>query len=503
VPISFAGNRLESLSDCVKIELMIHGALKLFRPLSLICCLLAAIDYSVVSCAASTTEVAVTITPDVAATGHPISPDFCGLSFETKMLLPDDGKYFFRADNAELISLFKSLGVKSLRIGGNTADYAYVPIPSESDVDQLCAFAKAAGVKVIYNLRLKDQTDPAADVKLAKYLMDHYRPQIACFTIGNEPNMYFREYKDYRTQWRHFAEAILAAVPEAQFNGPSTTPGKTAWAKEFATDFADWPHLYLVTQHSYPGGDAQKIPDAATARAHILSPEIVHSYQKFYDKFVPAVLEHHERYRLEEANSLFHGGATGVSNSFASALWALDYMHWWAAHQASGINFHTGNRHAADENHVPGGYDISYSTPSGLKLHPIAYALKAFSFSSEGRCVPVSVSPESKRINLTAYAVAANDNSLVMTIINKELFADGPTAQVTFGVDKSYSTGQMLLLKSPSGDVAATSGMTLGDAPIAGDGTWNGTWTDIPYSSGKFAISVSAATAAIVRLTRQ
>ena len=263
----------------------------------------------------------VTIAPDWSSRGNQISPEFCGLSFETKMLLPDGGKYFFSPANAELIALFKSLGVKSLRIGGNSADAPTVPIPTEPDLDQVCAFAKAAGVHLIYNLRLKEQSDPAADIKLVKYLMEHYKDEITCFTIGNEPNVYFADYSRYREQWKHFADAILVAVPDAQFNGPSTTPGKTAWARDFATDFASWGHLRLVTQHSYPGGNAQKVPDAAAARTRILAPEMDQSYESFYKAFVPAVLKHHERYRLEEANSLFHGGAAGVSNSYASALW--------------------------------------------------------------------------------------------------------------------------------------------------------------------------------------
>ncbi len=45
------------------------------------------------------------------------------------------------------------------------------------------------------------------------------------------------------------------------------------------------------------------------------------------------------QYRLTESND-YLGGVPGGSNSFASALWALDYMHWWAEHGASGVNFH-------------------------------------------------------------------------------------------------------------------------------------------------------------------
>lgn len=129
------------------------------------------------------------------------------------------------------------------------------------------------------------------------------------------------------------------------------------------------------------------------------------SYNGFYKAFVPAAEKAQLPYRLEEANSMFHGGAAGVSNSFASALWGLDFMHWWAAHGAEGINFHTGDHFTADPDQVPGGYDISYSTSDGLQTHPMGYALKMFSFSNEGKSVPVSVEP-SGALNLTAYGVS-------------------------------------------------------------------------------------------------
>lgn len=445
---------------------------------------------------------AVTVTADPDSPGNRISSDFCGLSFETKMLLPDDDKqHFFRGDNSELISLFKSLGVKSLRIGGNSADAANVNVPSDQDLDQLFAFAQAADVHVIYNLRLKDQSDPADAVRIVKYVTDHYRSRITSFTIGNEPNVYLTEYSAYRDQWKKFADAILAVVPDAPLNGPSTTPGKTAWARQFADDFASWKNLRLVTQHSYPGGNAQTATDPAAARLRILSPAMVKSYEKFYQGFVPAVLKNHERYRLEEANSLFHGGAAGVSNSYASALWALDYMHWWASHDAEGTNFHTGNRRVSDETQVPGGYDISYATPSGLKTHPIAYALKAFSFASDGRSVPVSIKSADPQRNLTAYGVLANDNTFLVTLINKDSEGNSQSIAVTIPMGARYKSAEVLLLQSPSNDVALVAGTTLGGAPIAGDGCWNGVWNTLSRQKpGEFDLQLPPAAAAVIRI---
>ncbi|VEB40352.1 Uncharacterised protein [Chromobacterium violaceum] len=41
-------------------------------------------------------------------------------------------------------------------------------------------------------------------------------------------------------------------------------------------------------------------------------------------------------FRIAECNSFYDGGAPGVSNSYASALWALDYLFTCALNQCQG-----------------------------------------------------------------------------------------------------------------------------------------------------------------------
>src|SRR5271170_4953272 len=142
---------------------------------------------------------AVTVTADWTAERKAIPQDFSGVSYETKMMLPDGrGNYYFSADNKPLIAMFKLLGIRSLRVGGNSADNPDIKIPSTADIDNLFAFAAAADVHVIFNLRLKNLSDPSEDVQIVQYVMAHYRPLVTSFTIGNEPNVYFKEYSEYR-----------------------------------------------------------------------------------------------------------------------------------------------------------------------------------------------------------------------------------------------------------------------------------------------------------------
>src|SRR3982751_5656591 len=81
-----------------------------------------------------------------------------------------------------------------------------------------------------------------------------------------------------------------------------------------------------ITQHAYPGGSGRKVEDVAAGRNQILSPEFQQSYEHFYQLFAPAVMADKLTYRIEETNNFYNGGAKDVSDTFASALWGLDYL---------------------------------------------------------------------------------------------------------------------------------------------------------------------------------
>src|SRR5580698_4829414 len=77
-----------------------------------------------------------------------IPEDFSGFSFETGSLRYNHYRtnaYFFDSTNVRLLALFRNLGIKSLRIGGNSVDRGYVP--SNNDIDALFRFVKVADVK--------------------------------------------------------------------------------------------------------------------------------------------------------------------------------------------------------------------------------------------------------------------------------------------------------------------------------------------------------------------
>ena len=482
----------------------------------------------------------VTAQVDMKNPGKATPADFEGLSFEVSQLFPNEnGVRYFRPDNQPLINLFKTLGIKNLRIGGNSSDRDAHRLPSEADLDSLFEFARAADVKVIYCLRLHNG-DIQTDVKTVKYIMDRYADQMDSFSIGQEPSAYPKitnsvprssegmgegfekyPYSLYAKQWKQFADAIVAAVPEVKFCGPSVH-NNGEWGVKFIQDFGHSNHVVLVTEHLYPGSAGNKVPTPEVGINRMLlgadsaTNSFERVYQRLYNAFVPAAVSNGLPYRLEEVNNYFNGGAANVSDTFASALWGLDFMHWWAAHGAAGVNFHTGDKVSAGASLQPSKYTAYFSTTNGYLVRPLGYGIKAFDLGGHGTNLPVAISNPG-HLNLGIYAVlGANLN---VTLINKEHGANARDAVVTLRLnnslkgkriryDKEFKYGDIYALAAPDGDVAAKSGITLGGGSIESDGDWNGAWTQLSDAAmddlrkGWVRIKVPAASAVVLTCSR-
>ena len=443
--------------------------------------------------------------------GAEIPADFLGLSFEMQRVLADtNGYYYFSAENKNLIATFKTLGIKNLRVGGNTADHPTLPVPTKKDVDNLFAFAKAADLQVIFTLRL-NHGEIAAAVKMANYISQHYKNQLDCFAIGNEPNVFFTNYDVYFSEWKRFAAAITAPTnsPDAKFCGPSVSPGHEKWSARFADDLVASGLLKFISQHDYPGGDARKFAtNALAAREKILSPAIEKSYAKFAGNFVPTVISNGLAFRFEEANSFYDGGALDASDTFASALWALNYQWWWANHGMSGINFHTGDKVAARDENNPCRYATFWTTTNGYNVHPIGYAEKMFSLGSRGKIIPIKISPNGNtNLNFAAYAILGDDQNFYVTLINQSHGTNAANLSIAIGAPEvsGDTSGEIIRLTAPAGDVTSKTDVTLGSAEITDNANWNGQWQTIPAPLSQdqlgLLVDLPAASAAVVKLT--
>jgi hypothetical protein len=495
--------------------------------------------------------------------GYAIPSDFAGLGFETKSVVANTYSvrgHFFSPGNTQLITLFRNMGIKHIRIGGGTVDgsglaeHCVTPTPSFEDIDNLFEFAKIAGVKVIYSVRLENLAScpnpdlAEEDAKIVQYIWSKYRANLDSFSIGNEPDV--REYHtrpghlldpaiyettlgvagsayhSYLEEWKRFAEIIQKAVPEAKFSGPDTavsdnssfTPNSSngvSWTQQFASDLRNSGLLVEALQHHYVWGvpentTAQEAIDDMLSKAWDDDTSVgkqparnggtmaFHPYPYVYSHVLAYVASSGIPYRMTEANDCLHGVA-GASDGYAAALWALDYMHWWAAHRMAGVDFHN-NPWIPTDTVTPDPNPCSKAGCGDYRISPKGYGIKAFNLGSHGYVEPLTIS-NPRGINLTAYAVGS-EHDLYITVINKTHSSthDAIDAEVSIEVlgGKPKNAKYIELTNGDPGN-AASMMASLGGATIANDAPWRGKWTSIGRSEkGKVKLIVHSTTAVVV-----
>lgn len=453
-----------------------------------------------------------TVTVQTRNPGALISERALGLSYETSLMLPDtNGVRYFRPDNRPLVRMFHTLGIKSLRIGGNSVDAARIPIPTDDDIHSLFKFARVAGVKVIYSVRLEDG-DPASAARQAKLIGARYADTLDLFAIGNEPKEYYKDTNVYLAKWSAIRDAMVSAWPAAKFCGPDDNSSPERCRMVAGNFGAPKGPLVEISQHSYSFGCSYRNPgekdvaklvpvDVEAAREKMLAPQAYGIYEKIYDGIRSSLEGTPLSFRLSEVNSFWYSGLKGVSDSYASALWGLDYLHWWASHGADGLNFHTGDRTGGAIS-LPCRYAAFVTSSNGYEARPLSYGLKLFSLGGHGRSLPAHVVCETNE-NLAAYATV-DERTIYVTLINKRHGSIATNLPVQINLDSvlSRKSASVVFLTAKDNDIASGSGeVTLGGATIRADGTWSGKWTKLNAASGAKSIDVSMppASAAVVK----
>jgi hypothetical protein len=457
----------------------------------------------------------VTVTISTQSPGYAIPDDFAGLSFEMGSAVNNRNGYsgyLFSATNQQTVTLFQNIGVRNLRLGGGSVDGTNAVVPTTTGIQNAFEFAQAVGnLKIIYSLQLLNGSS-TNDAATAQFIWTNYSAWLAAFAIGNEPdfNSYhyppygsgsdpaITNYTSYLTDWRSFAAAITNVAPGARFVGPDTGDytGSTyyqgkSWTQHFADDEKNSGIVSDVTQHYYVGGS----PGSTTgprAISNLLSAGwVTTNYPWLYSNNLAPVVADGMPYRMTEANDYLTGIAD-ASNAYASALWALDFMHWWAAHFCAGVNFHNKSWLLTDT--------IFLDAAGNLQANPKAYGIKMFDLGGHGSIEPLTITNTSQ-LNLTAYAVGTVSN-LFVTIINKENGAAARNAAVTVMPNGIYSGAvTAMFLTAPGGNIAATNGLTLGGAAITNNTPWQGQWTSLgTLTNGQCTVRVPAASAAVVQI---
>ncbi len=428
-----------------------------------------------------------------------IAAGYMGLGYEASAVATPG---LLSADNHTCVRLVRNLGEQGvIRIGGNVSDFSVYDakgtpksLPKDTvltaeNFRQLRTFLDATGWKLIWGLNLGTGTLDNA-VAEARAIADAAGGRLLALEVGNEPDLFARaghrqgiwDYAHWHGEYRRYKAAIRAVLPHVPFAGPDIAGGAVDWMDSFARD--EEGDIALLTAHHYIAGQANP---AATLEFMLQEEK---KYQPVLAKFQAASQSIHVPWRMCETASFSGGGKAGVSDTFASALWALDYLFMLASYGCSGVNMETGVNHLGwVSKYTP----ISDDLAGHHGAAPEYYGLLAFAQGAKGE--QIAVNCECGGINLTAYATREASGAMTLSVINKDLRRDA--AVEVSGI--ALRQAQAMRLTGPS--LSATSGVTLGGAAVDGDGKWNGGKSEPVRIVGANAyLDVPAGSAALITL---
>ncbi|TDX00737.1 glycosyl hydrolase family 79 C-terminal domain-containing protein [Dinghuibacter silviterrae] len=442
----------------------------------------------------------VVLTTDPTQPGLRIPSDFTGLSFE-KNILP--GGNYLNTANTPLIKMIKLLGTYGvIRIGGNSVEKVFWHYPAgprngSTDVDTMyttdvvtyTAFLKALGWRSLYGVNLAQSTAQIS-ANEALYALDAGGTSIEDFEIGNEPDLYASNglkastytITNFEYDWLNYYTAIHSAtVDRATFDGPATAGHLSSWFLQFVN--VNSKRISLATNHYYKMGPPTD-PSVTVTNLLALDPNLV----KDMTTAVAAARSAGISFRVAECNSVYDGGKNGVSNTFASALWGLDYMYTLASLGVAGVNFHGG---------TGGYYSPILLSKTGAELKPLYYGMLCFQLGCQGRFLPLSLStPGAINPLFSAYAVLLDNGYTAITFVNKD---PANNADITLHTGTPLTSATYTTLTAAS--LTATSGVTLGGASVKSDGTYAGAkFGGLPHGGDSVLVSVPYSSAMVIML---
>jgi hypothetical protein len=448
-----------------------------------------------------------TVYPD--RLGNPIAPDFTGLSYETSQL--SDPSFFSRA-NGPLAGFHRRLGAAGiLRIGGNTSEFGVwsptaAPIQPTLEalgpdtgrhpaprrpvtplaVRNLRGFLELSGWRLIYGLNMGSES-PATVAAEAAYVAGVMGGRLVAFQLCNEPDLFHQnglrpadyDYRHFATEWRRYFRAVRQRLPHVPFAGPDTA-GNNEWLARFADEQRH--DVAFLSQHYYAEGPPT---DPSMTIARLLGPS-----PRLEAEFAAAAAARRQTglpFRMAETNSCYQGGKPGVSDTFASALWAADLMYQLAQAGAIGVNFHGGGY---------GWYaPVAGTRDNGFVARPIYYGMLLFAVAGAGRLVMTRLQGAADG-SLAAYCLKTDDGTFKLVLLNRH-----PARDATLTVDvPGVRSASVLRLIAPRLD--DTTDVTFGGAVVGNDGAWTPTVAEsLAAHRGPVPLSVPRASGALVSLS--
>jgi Glycosyl hydrolase family 79 C-terminal beta domain len=443
--------------------------------------------------------------------------------------------------NPIFTQLLKNLGAYQngwpmVRIGGNSTDESWWnptlrsrPLGIKHDItnDTLDNLAGSTpnGSRLILGLNL-GQNNPT----LAKEFVQAAQAgipsgKIYSFEVGNEPDLftYHPSYSDPLTsqtvfvrpagysftkhleEFDTFATALEGLSQPVPLGGPVfTTYGWMQYLPSFLTSQA--PRLKTVTYHRYPlSACSGSTPGSTTdpTIANLLADKSARSLAQGVAPFVTQASSYGKPLRITEINSVACGGKDGVSNSFASALWATDVMFNLAQVGVGGVNFHSGTGayytpFRFSLRLVRTGTGDSWGGVFIPTVNPLYYGILLFNqaTANSARLLPVDATTQG---NIRVWATLDAQQVVRVVLLNKDTALGG---KARIQLSSPRASGVLTRLRAPS--VNATKGVTLAGQTFDDtvDGLPLGPYTSeqVVPKNGSYSLELPPATAALLTL---
>jgi hypothetical protein len=314
--------------------------------------------------------------PETVTVGGPVKAPaihagFLGLSLEFSTVEAYAGTHPAALDPVflQLVRNISPGQQPSIRIGGDSTDWAWWPVASvrrpagirisltPTWLQVTHSLAAALNAKLILGINLEANNANLAAAEARTFLSGVGPSRVQALELGNEPELYhsFGWYKNARgakvpgrpAGWRfdrYLADysKIARSLPRVMLAGPAI--GSPRWLAQ-TNSFAKAQHgrVRMITVHRYPLQQCG-FPAASTMYptiAHMLAPQASAGLASATVPLVAAARAHGDSIRVDEMNTVSCGGAPGVSDAFASALWTVDALFAMARGGVDGVNLHT------------------------------------------------------------------------------------------------------------------------------------------------------------------
>ena len=332
--------------------------------------------------------------------------------------------------------------------------------------------------------------DPAAAAQEAAAAHALLGPKLAGIEIGNEPDRFSREglrppawgFSAYRREFAAYRTAIVQAAPGVPIAGPDASSGERVlpWLRASAALRPS-----LLTDHYYPLSSCGYRPSVS----ELLSPAVRQDESSMLRSLGAIQRTSAIPLQLDETNDISCKGQPGVSNSFASALWAADYIARAMTAGIRGLDFH-------DLLSRSGAYSPLVARTHELHANPEWYALLLAARLQGSKPLHTSVRGDA---NLSARAFVSSGGAVQLMLVNFDPIAATPL-RVRLRVPGRFAAGTILRLTGPS--PYTTSHVQLGGREVNPSGAWSAQLPlpNVYDSKGSLELAMPPSSAALVKL---